>query len=125
MFQPYETTAAGVRTGHVISTRWSGSLSTLEVETVTHELFRSPQGVTAPVIRFTGWELFDGRPAYNAEGERIRRVIRGWGQQPHNEVSVHADLRKDRDTFGRLSGRADVAQLQSELDELLKQVAAH
>lgn len=120
----FKTAAAHVRTGHVISSPWSHSLSRLEVETVTHELFRSPEGVTAPVVRFTGWELFDGKPAFNHEGERIRRVIRGWGQRAEGHVTVHADLRDDRDTFGRLSGRADVAQLQSELDEFLKQVAA-
>jgi hypothetical protein len=138
----YATTAAEVRTGQVIRTPWSSRYASLEVETVTHQTFRNPEGVTMECVRFTGWELFMGKPVMNDDGTRRYRVTRGWGTRNHEQIKVVDDLRMDRydfllkfgstadydpETAGGpdrapylpLSGRADGDRLAAELAEFL------
>lgn len=126
-FQPFRTTAAQVRTGMVIQTTWTRDHYSLEVETVHHERFVSPEGVVAHVVRFTGWELFLGKPRFNDQDERTHRVIRGWGQRAHTlDVRVLDDLRPGwhqcSPTFGALTGRADATILQVELESFLAEL---
>lgn len=129
-FAPYKTTAEQVRTGHIISTPWGASQTTLEVETVTHERFVSPEGVVNRVIRFTGWELFMGEAIFNPDGTRRHRVIRGWGQLADGRVYVDGDQRNElgfrhvSNTYLTLSGRADADQLKAELDAFLAALPA-
>ncbi len=115
-FTPFTTTPGAIRTGNVIRTPWSPALTSLEVETVTHELFTAPNGERYPVVRFTGWELFDGMPIHYGD-EQAHRVIDGWGTRPEVEVDVVAEVRPF--TFGALSGRGNADQLATELAEFL------
>lgn len=123
----FKTAATNIRTGYVIQTPWSRGYTTLEVETVTHERFTSPEGVIQYVVRFTGWELFNGEPTFNQDGERTHRVTRGWGQRATEPLRVVSDGRPRHGgsgTYLRLSGRDDVAVLEAELAEFLAGRAA-
>jgi hypothetical protein len=133
--EPYSTTAGQVRTGQIISTPWS-RYRLLEVEHVTREQFRSPEGPTLEVVRFTGWEawhtLDSDEPHVDREG---KQVIGGWGQPVGAPIKVHVDpivrartegrgANLAHGVFGALSGRADADQLQAELDAFLVEIGA-
>jgi hypothetical protein len=92
-----ETTASQIRTGHVIATPYGGRHRTLEVAYTVRERFTNPEGVTAEVVRFSGWEL-------SCDG--IRRgawVEAGWGQRRDGRVYIVADNRRQPVTFGSLA----------------------
>lgn len=134
---PFNTTAAEVRTGQIISTPWSRTRM-LMVDVVTHEKFRSPEGTTHHVVRFTGWEAWDAHDEHTDEPFVDREgnaVIRGWGQPAAAPIKVHVDpvvrartegrgANLAHDVFGALTGRSDVAQLQAELDAFLVEIGA-
>lgn len=132
----YETPAGQVRTGQVISTRWGRPhYTSIEVEHVVRERYRSPEGEVSEVVRFTGWKLFMGMPVVDDDGNRIKHLIRAAGVKADEPVRVHEDpVYRAREegrsanvahgVYGVLTGRADVAQLQAELDAFLADIGA-
>lgn len=84
--QPYRTPAAAVRSTDIIRTPHAARHEALEVNIVHLETFTNPEGRTLRVVRYTGWELFDG--------ERSRRVTRGWGQVDGDNVIVIGSTRQ-------------------------------
>lgn len=73
-----ETTADQVRTGDTITVPW-GTKLTLTVDYPSRGTFTSPEGWTAPVIRFTGTDSTG------------KHVVEGWPQKPGGPVYVVMD----------------------------------
>lgn len=118
----FSVPAAMVRTGYVITTPYTPRFKSLEVQSITRQLFRSPEGRVSEVVRFTGYELFNYRPFSNADGTRGGRVVNGWGQFPDTLIRVH-DVIHHRDAYLSLTGWSNVSQLRAELEELLASAA--
>lgn len=74
-----KTTAAQIRTGHVITNPYAQPRE-LEVAYTVRERFTSPEGVTNEVVRFSGWQ-----------GDTW--VEAGWGQPLDGRVSILRDVR--------------------------------